>query len=329
MKSAPPPDHHFDLTVIGNDEAAIELGLAAASRHRTLVVLPESRHSAWMMSQALRRLITVLQADRSESRMFLFRRHGTPSLLQRLLKGAVAAETTDQIRLLRHAGADVLTGEARFCTPELITVATGSRCSRVSLRTTAAVIATGVRYAPVHRSLGLLPSETAESLFEGAMLPEEIRLVGGNDVAAGLAALFGLFGVRSRLITTGPEDSVLHELAAATGVRISAAGHRDDHELFRFSTGVRTVDCRRAMGFTEHLNLPAIGVEPDECGQLWCSRAFETWCPQVFGVGSVVGFGGDERLSAARQADRVLDRVAHRVRSPNYLRSRLRIARLP
>ena len=89
----------FDLVVIGNDEAAIELSLAAAGSRRTLTVLPESRHSSWMMGQALRRLVMTLLADRTDARRILFTRRGTPGLLQRLLQNCVARETADLVRL--------------------------------------------------------------------------------------------------------------------------------------------------------------------------------------------------------------------------------------
>lgn len=321
-----------ELAIIGNDEAAIELALAAARTQRTLIVLPESRHSSWLLALALRRLVTTLMVDRTQSRALLSRRHATPGLLSRLLRGALAAETRDLVQLLHHAGVEVLVGETQFVSPRELTVRNGTDCRRHAVKTRSTVIATGVRFAGPFRSLGLLPADSPESLFEGSELPERVRFLGGEDVTAGLAALFQAFGVDTTLTGSDPADSALAELAAAVGVRrvtdeaaavVGTSGtvlnRRADH-------GSRTVDCRRAVGFTEHLNLPQIGVEPDENGRLWCSETFETWCSSVFGLGDVVGFCGRPPLSATQQAARLLHHLHHSLRPPHFLQTRLRIA---
>jgi hypothetical protein len=46
----------YDIAVIGNDEAALELSCMAGSLgKRVLAILPEQRHSEWMIGIALRR----------------------------------------------------------------------------------------------------------------------------------------------------------------------------------------------------------------------------------------------------------------------------------
>jgi NAD(P) transhydrogenase len=42
-------------------------------------------------------------------------------------------------------------------------------------------------------------------------------------------------------------------------------------------------------GHTAHLDLPKIGIVPDERGRLWCDHAGRTWLPHVSAVGDVVG----------------------------------------
>ena len=86
----------YDIAIIGNDEAAIEMAcIASGAGQRAAMALPEQRHSSWMMEQALRRLVTELSVDYTASRRSLLRRSGTPRLLQRLLAGAISSETTD------------------------------------------------------------------------------------------------------------------------------------------------------------------------------------------------------------------------------------------
>lgn len=59
----------YDVAVTGNDEAAIEIALAAAAADQRVVsVLPEVSHSSWMMVQALKRLTMELLTDRTPTR---------------------------------------------------------------------------------------------------------------------------------------------------------------------------------------------------------------------------------------------------------------------
>jgi NAD(P) transhydrogenase len=323
----------FDLAVIGNDEAAIELGLAAATSNvRTVVVLPESRHSSWITSMALRRLVSGLLVDRCQLRRQLFQRSGTPGLIQRLLRTSMTEEIQDHARLLRDAGASVLIGEAAFCGPEELTVSTGIDCRRRQIEASNMAIATGTRFAPCHRSLGLMPRATPESLLEGTTLPKQLTFLGGGDFAAGLAAVFSIFGVTSTVEVDAPIHTASADLAEAADVRLTS--RQSESRLLSADAYVSSgqsgyvVDCRAELGFTDHLRLNNVGIEPDERGQLWCSGSFETWCENVFGLGDVVGFGSGVTLSAAQQSARVLQRIRHRVRAPHFLRLHRQVNRL-
>jgi NAD(P) transhydrogenase len=323
----------FDLAVIGNDEAAIELGLAAATSNvNTVVVLPESRHSSWITSMALRRLVSGLLVDRCQLRRQLFQRSGTPGLIQRLLRTSMTDEIQEHARLLRAAGASVIIGEAGFCSSEELTVSTGIDCRRRQINASTIAIATGTRFAPCHRSLGLVPRATPESLLEGVTLPKQLAILGGGDFAAGLAAVFSIFGVTSTVELDVPIHTAAADLAEAAGVRIIS--RQSESRVFSADESAPSgqpdcvVDCRAELGFTDHLRLNTVGIEPDERGQLWCSASFETWCENVFGIGDVVGFGSSASLSAAQQAARVLQRIRHRVRAPHFLRLYRQVDRL-
>lgn len=310
----------YDIAVIGNDEAAFEMMfVAAAAGQKTLAILPESRHSSWLMGQALRRLVGGLLVDQTRHRRAMMKNCGTPRMLQRLLAQSVVEELSEHTQALRHCGVEVLFGEARFRSRSEIVVSEGLNCSQTVIQATNSVIGTGVRYSAPHRSLGLVAPHGPEALFSGRTLPRSLCVVGGGPLGAGLAGLFQLFGVSSHLIAREDRDCADLELARAVGVEIAA--HPSEvagtHEL---------IDCRRVLGFTDHLNLPMIGIEPDENGQLWCTSGFETWCSGVFGVGEVVGFSSDSALHPTLQAERVLNRIQHRIRRPHFLRMPLRVS---
>ncbi len=317
----------YDIAVIGNDEAAFRMLCAgAAAMQRVVAILPESRHSAWMMEQSLRRLVSNILADRSEANQGLRPGSARPRLLKSLLARSVADEVAEQIVILDGLGIDVVLGEARFVARNELAVSAGIDASRSVIRASNVVIGTGVRYTSMHRPLGLIPYHRPESLFEGVRLAESLCILGGGGVGAGLAALFSLFGVRSQLLARENHGAAMLDLARTAGVQVvfhpAELGIEQDSILSPERSDI--VDCRRALGFTENLNLSVIGIEPDENGQLWCASSFETWSSGVFGIGEVVGFSPDTALSPGRQAERVLHRIIHRIPQPHFPQARAR-----
>ena len=313
----------YDITVIGNDEAAVEmLCLAVKSGKRTAAVLPESSHSSWLVGQALKRLVSDLLVDQSFTRRRLLERTGSPRLLRQLLAAAIAKETNDLCILLERLHIHTRVGQPRFIDRSSVSIADGRTSGRSTLNAHHFIIATGVRHTAMHRPLGLLPLHHPESIFEGNVLPQSICVLGGDSFGCGMASLFSLFGVRSRHVALDSQNFAMLELAQAAGVEI--AFHPSEFGLNQSNGGLSNshanmVDCRRTIGFTEHLNLPAIDVEADENGQLWCSSDLETWCPGVFGIGDVVGFSADSAIDPSVQAERIQRRIDRQIPRPYLL----------
>jgi hypothetical protein len=314
----------YDIAVIGNDEAALELVcMAGSSGKRVLAVLPEQRHSEWMMGVALRRLVGQLLNDRDGLRYSGFVRRGSPGLVKRLLANALTSEIMDYIEIFERLGADVLLGEARLLNHNSVVITQGMSCCRTVIHADNVVVGCGTRRTANHRPLGLLPFSRPESLLSGSAFPELLTVLGGDQLGAGFAALLSLFGVPSRLISTASSECAMYEMAQAAGVQVL-----DDVEEYswkRRGSGLceEVIDFRRAVGFTEHLGLAEVGVEPDELGRLWCASSLETWRSGIFGIGDVVGFSADVSRAPTDQARRILNRINHRIRRPHFLRNRV------
>ena len=313
----------YDLAVIGNDEAAFEmLCLAAESGKRTAAVLPESSHSSWLVGIALKRLVSDLLVDRSLHRRRLLARTGSPRLLRQLIAGAIARETGELVRMLERLNVDIHLGQPRFIDRNLISIADGRTCLRSDLEAHHFVVGTGTRLTAMHRPLGLVALHRPESMLEGTRMPNSLCLLGGDSFGCGMAALFSLFGVQARHVAREDQDASMLELSQSAGVEI--AFHPSEFGLTQ-SGGVLSnshtdvVDCRRSVGFTEHLNLSAIDIEPDENGQLWCSSSLETWSPGIFGIGDVVGFSPDTAVHPAVQAERIHRRISVQIPRPHAL----------
>jgi pyruvate/2-oxoglutarate dehydrogenase complex dihydrolipoamide dehydrogenase (E3) component len=313
----------YDIAVIGNDEAAIEMMcLAAESGKRTAALLPDSTHSAWLVGLALRRLISDLLVDQSISRRQLLARTGSPRLLRQLVAGAIARETEELVCMLEHLNIHIRMGQSRFVDRHSVSIADGRTCNRSCLSAHHFVIGTGIRRTAMHRPLGLVALHRPESMFEGTILPRSICLLGGNSFGCGMAALFSLFGVQTRHVAHDSQNSAMLELAHAAGVEI--AFHLSECGLTQaggvlVNSHAEVVDCRRAVGFTEHLNLSSIDVEADENGQLWCSSGLETWCRGVYGIGDVVGFSADSTVHPSVQAERIHRRIGPQIPRPRIM----------
>ena len=316
----------YDIAVIGNDEAALELAcMAGSAGKRVLAVLPEQRHSEWMMGIALRRLVGQLLNDGADLRLSRSVRRGSPGLVKRLLANALTSEIMDYMEIFERLGVDVLLGEARLLNHTSVVITQGINCCRTVVNAENVVVGCGTRRAAKHRPLGLLPFSRPESLLSGSTFPEFLTVLGGDQLGAGFAALVSLFGVPTRLISTGPSECAMYELALAAGVQVLDDVNVEEYSWQRTSSGrcEEVIDFRRSVGFTEHLGLTDVGVEPDELGRLWCASSLETWRSGIFGIGDVVGFSADVSRDPTDQARRILNRINHRIRRPHFLRNRV------
>lgn len=315
----------YDVAVIGNDQAAFEtLSLAASAGRRTLAVLPEMRHSSWLIAQALRRLVSGLLVDRTSTRDHLLRSRATPRLLRSLMSRSVVRELADLTASLRQHGAQIVFGEPRFQSSRELLVYSAAQAEPLPFRADHVVVGTGVCQGPMNRPAAARPFYGPEQLLAASRLPEALCIVGGGHFGAGLAALVSLFGVDTRHVSREESGSAMLELTTEAGVIV---GRHPSEVGLSLTDGEApaardVVDCRRCTGFTRHLGLDTISVEPDENGQLWCASNFETWCAGVFGVGDVVGFSPATALLPASQAQRVLSEIQGGVTRPRMLEKR-------
>lgn len=315
----------YEIAVIGNDEAALELlCMAGSAGKRALAVLPEQRHSEWMVGIALRRLVEQLLNEDVRGRLTGSVRRSSPALVRKLLVNALTSETMDYMDVLGRLGIDVLLGEARLSNQNSLVVTQGMECRRTVIGADNVVVGCGTRRTGKHRPLGLLPFSRPESLLSSSAFPDFLTVLGGDQMGAGFAALLSLFGVPSRLISAGPSESAMQELALAAGVQVIDDVDVEECSWARSDSGRcgEIIDFRRSVGFTEHLGLADVGVEPDEQGRLWCASSLETWRSGIFGIGDVVGFSADVSREPTDQARRILNRINHRIRRPHFLRNR-------
>jgi hypothetical protein len=298
------------LTILGNDQPTLPLSLAAVRRGFAVRCLfPEVRHSSWLIGQALRRLLLRLLADSPAPRRKPGGTGGGMPLLRALLRRSLADEVMDQRSQLASAGVTVTFSEVAFRRPGQLTLHSSQRRQPAVLDYSCCVIASGVRHHLPESDLQRNILDT-ERLFQQAHQPLELCVLGGDETALGVAALFSLFGSSVELTADCDLPETMAELAEHAGVRIQAMATAAPFSPALSIPDNKTVlDCRRTVGFTDHLNLTSLGVETDDCGRLWCSNRLETWCQNVFGAGSVVGFTAAGFSSVSVQVEAILQQA--------------------
>ena len=304
------------LTVIGNDEIALELaGLAANAGRQVLWIQSERCHSSWLVALALKNLVSGLLADQTPTRRQHLRQLRSTSLLKNLLANALCRELQSLQVEADKLGISVLTGDVHFDNAGHLHPLNSSIQHPAMSTRGPRVIATGTCCVPLSSVDNRPKVLSVNRLLCAPQLPQHLCVLGGDGVGAGLAALLSLFGSQCRLINSGTCDEALTELAIDSGVSVTDNSFRSRRSEFAPAHHAECIlDCRRQVGFTSHLALPQLGIEPDEQGQLWCNDVLETWRPGVYGAGSVVGFSPVTTSNITRQAMLILHHL-DRVRS--------------
>jgi pyruvate/2-oxoglutarate dehydrogenase complex dihydrolipoamide dehydrogenase (E3) component len=321
---------HFDLIVLGNDDAAFETAIQAArSGLRVLSVMPRQRHSATLLARSLQRTTLELAADFPVQCRSRFRDAASPTLLQRLITRSIHAEIADQLAALRNAGVQTLRGEPSFLAAGWIRVDRGPGQPDAVLKADCTVVGVGVRRTLLSIALAKYGVHGPQYLLQMPALPESVIVAGGDDFGTALAAFSSAVGIHTELLTRPADNSSLLELALETGVKlVDQPDSRLLADVFTrpsgtaFETLPPILDCRRAVGFTGHLRLDTLGIQTDENGLLWCSSSLESWCPGVFGAGEVVGFSPENFSDTAQQAARILEVACQKRLHSTHSRSR-------
>ncbi len=308
----------YDLVIIGNDEAGIETALAAAESGKSVaVVMPEIRHSPWVISETLQQLIKELIADGDSQRRGLYAAVATPKLMNRLLIRHLADHVMNLADRVRRLGGRVCFGEAAFTSPTSIQIASAESDSVIELRAGAFIIATGV-FVSRSNLTGGGTNCSSEGILGMLELPKQLTVAGGGDFGAAIAAYFSIFGVSTTLRLDESSPSAACELAQECGVRIRYSDITEPYCTDSCDDDTVILNCGRMTGHTSALNLGVVGVETDERGRLWCNDTLETWCRGIFGAGDVVGFSRSGVLTAPEQAALLISRMDSCIPEPHF-----------
>ncbi len=239
----PQPADRYHLVVIGGGPAgltaatmAAELGAKVALVERYLLG-GDCLNVGCIPSKAMIRTSRVYAEMRDATRYGVQRpsdiRVDFPAVMDRMRRVRARISRGDAVRRLSAAGVDVFFGDARFASPDTVTV------NEATLRFKKALIATGSRAEmPPIPGLGKVGCLTNETVFDLTVLPERLLVIGGGPLGCELAQAFCRLGAKTIIVQDAPLFLPKEERDAAQ--LLSDAFMRDGLEV-RLNTSVRQV----------------------------------------------------------------------------------------
>jgi NAD(P) transhydrogenase len=310
----------YDLFVIGSgpagQRAAIQgakLGKRVALCEKREVVGGTSINTGTIPSKTMREAVLHLSGYRYQGiygMNYRVKDRITVADLSFRIQNVIKTEIDVTMAQLSRNGIDVLTGVANFVDPNHIRVE-NSR-GQAEYEAGVVVIATGTK--PALSPTVKLNERTiinSDQVFNLAVIPKTLIVVGGGVIGVEYASMFATLGVRVILIEKRPR---LLEFADSEMVEALCYHLRDNRVTLRLNEEVDSVEessdgtvvanlkskkrvsgdallyAVGRQGNVDSLNLEAAGLEADDRGRISVDAEYRTKQPHIFAVGDVIGF---------------------------------------
>ena len=303
-----------DICVIGAGSGGLVTAYAASHMGRKVALIEGMKMGGDCLNFGCVPSKALLAAGKAAHRMRHTGRFGiTPhepevdfAAVNRHVRDVIAAiEPNDSVERYRSFGVDVITGHARFVSPDAVEAA-GRR-----IRARRFVVATGSAAAiPPIPGLDRVPFLTNETLFDNKVLPTHLIVIGGGPIGCEMAQAHRRLGARVTVLDMGPilphddpelvavvqesmiEDGIelvehitIHEVQGEDG-RIVVSCAREDESRVVEGSHLLVAAGRRPN--TEGLGLDAAGIAHDRRGITVDSR-LRTTNRRVFAIGDCAG----------------------------------------
>lgn len=311
--------HEFDVVVVGTGPGgegaamqAAKLGKSVAAVERLPAIGGSCTHLGTIPSKALRFAIyqaSQLQATGLVGSETLSEARSFPHL--RRSAASVIAQQVDMRRgFYERNDVPVFQGEARFTGPGTLEVCDDLGGRRV-IEAGAVILAVGSRpYRPPEIDFDHPRIHDSDTILDLPATPRSISIYGAGVIGCEYASMFRNLGVKVNLINTREklleflDDEIIDALSYHLRERGVIIRHREeiDHveplddgvivhlkSKKRLKTDLLLWAAGRT-GNTQALNLAAIGITPNERGQIEVDADFRTSAENVYAVGDVIGF---------------------------------------
>jgi NAD(P) transhydrogenase len=311
---------HFDMLVIGTGPAgqkaaiqASKLGEAVGIIERKEVVGGVCTNTGTIPSKSLREAVLYLSGFHQRSLYGASYRVKQDVTMEDLIfrsNYVIKREVEIIHNQMARNNVHVLTGTASFIDPHQLVVHGAHETSEHTADYI--VIAAGTTPArPVHIPFDDSTIIDTDGLLALKQLPKSITIIGGGVIGTEYASILATMGVRVTLIERRPRllEFVDTEIIEALQYQMRNIGItlRFNEEvvgiektpeaqvIVRLKSG-KEIAAAAALysvgriGATTDLNLPAIGLVPDNRGRLQVNEHFQTSIPHIYAVGDIIGF---------------------------------------
>jgi NAD(P) transhydrogenase len=308
----------FDVVVIGSGPAGEGAAMMLAKNHRSVAVVeryPEvgggCTHWGTIPSKALRHAVKTLSDARRNPLLhrLVAGLQVTLPQLQSQADGVIQAQVEMRRRFYERNRVPVLEGAARFVDGN--TLELSSRTGETgTIRADQFVIATGSRpYHPPGLDFSHPRVLDSDSVLRYQDTPFSVTIYGAGVIGCEYASIFLNLGLKVTLVNT--QDRLLsfmdEEIAEALSYHLRDQGciirHNElfDHLEARQNDVVLHLQSGRSLksdvllwangrtGNTDGMNLEAVGLVPNQRGQLAVNERYQSAVPNIYAVGDVIG----------------------------------------
>lgn len=309
----------YDTVVIGSGPAGEGAAMMLAKSGQRVAMVETHRklgggctHWGTIPSKALRHSVSRLAEFNANP---LFVQDGLPlrltfhEILQHA-EGVIQKQVHLRSSFYERNGVDVIHGTAAFADEHHLEITQADGSVEV-VRTAAVVLATGSRpYHPPEVDFSHPRIYDSDTILKMAHSPRTVLIYGAGVIGSEYASIFRGLGLKVDLINTRERllsfldteisDALSYHLrnngvVIRHGEEFKTITGEDDRVVMETQSGkVMFADCllyaNGRSGNSEHLNLAAVGIEPNSRGQIEVDEHYRTNCPNVYAVGDIIGY---------------------------------------
>jgi NAD(P) transhydrogenase len=311
----------YDLVVIGSGPGGQKAAIAAAKLGKSVAIIERGRmlggvcvNTGTIPSKTLREAVVYLTGMSQRElygASYRVKEKITPADLLARTQHVIGKEIDVVRSQLMRNRIDLYEGHARFVDEHSLVVEDPSRAERITLAGRNIVIATGTKpLRPAGVDFDTERVLDSDGILDLKTIPTSMVVVGAGVIGIEYASMFAALGTK---VTVVEKRATMLDFCDPEIVEALRFHLRDLAVTFRFGEEVTAVDVGTGgtvttlasgkqipadtvmysagrQGQTDHLDLPAAGLEADARGRIFVDDDYQTKVDHIYAVGDVIGF---------------------------------------
>lgn len=318
-------EFEYDLLVIGSGPAGQRAAIQAAKLRKRVAIIERKAvlggvciNTGTIPSKTLREAVLYFSGYR-ERNLYGASHVGKPNVTLEDLLFRTSHVIRHELDVTRHQlmrnRIEMLSASAGFLDPHTLRLSSLDGHGHRDVSAAHIIIATGTHAT---RDGGIPFDDrlifTSDDILRLDALPRTLVVVGAGVIGCEYASIFAALGVRVTIIDKRPRLLPFVDAEITDALTYHLRHNRVTLRLGEEVSGLRPVRDERGervkielksgkqilaekalysigrTGCTESLNLPAIGINPDDRGRVRVNARYQTALPHIYAVGDVIGF---------------------------------------